>query len=612
MPTPNAKDLLPENEYLSQYLDNSEFEEMLYSRHVEIESLDDLKEQRGTPIPALFNQFYKFIQNPSAVSVETFKRMIDTEDTIGSGIDFLTTCLAARLGRYTHPNKEVTDLVNRALNAVDGGFTNTVKGILSSAWAGFSVHEKVFQDVPNIGFIPKKMIPMPPSTLLFETERTGEITEDGILQYQRNFNPYLLGGGVGYFGANVNSGSGNASGFSSRPDIFARLGDLPFPIRTSNSFNYLSIRIPKAKCIHYAFDAQGKLGNPYGRSLLRRIYKYYVIKDAILQMMTIALDRKGTPLTVVYYDPMAPILDPDKVRNPNDMSTARNDKNAAIHPGKAAEKAMKNLHNDSVIYIPGKKGEIFTIDTLSQQSNTADFVQALEFCNKSMLRGLLLPALVFGDGQGGYALGEVHMKTFDKVCDGVNAGLEDILLNQWVKDILMLNFPRSMWEKDGLGSFSKRDLTQDEVAKVMDVFDKGINSGIIDQGDLNDLNKMRDSIGFDERETPIEKLDVTADMGGDDDSNPGAPKEKENNSESKLAAAQNYRGHKVWAYRKFGEYYPMINGYMIEKEFPTEVQAIAHGKQRIDSANGDETIWMSSDRKLMARIADFFKKLSGK
>lgn len=537
MPTPNHKDLLPENEYQSQYLANDEFEEMLYARHVEVESLDDLKEQRGTPIPALFNQFYKFIQNPSAVSVETFKRMIDTDDTLGSGIDFLTTCLAARLGRYTHPNKEITDLVNRALAAVDGGFTNAVKEILSASWAGFFVGEKVFQDVPNIGFIPKKIVPMPPSTLLFETERTGEITEDGILQYQRNFNPYLLGGGVGYFGANVNTGIGPTAGFGSRPDLFAKLGDLPFPIRTANSFNYLSIRIPKAKCIHYAFDAQGKLGNPYGRSLLRRAYKYYVIKDAILQMMTIALDRKGTPLTVVYYDPMAPIMDPNKVKNPNDLGSARDDRKAAIHPGKAAEQAMKNLHNDSVIYIPGKKGEIYTIDTLSQQSNASDFIAALEFCNKSMLRAMLLPALIFGDGQGGYALGEVHAKTFDKVLDGINAGLEDNLLNQWVKDILSLNFPKSMWEKDGLGSFSKRDLTQDEVQKVMDVFDKGINAGIIDQGDLNDLNKMRDSIGFDEREKPIERLDMNADMGGDDDSNPGetpkADDQEGNQSEEK-------------------------------------------------------------------------------
>lgn len=530
MPLPSsAKDLLPENDYQSQYLDNSEFEEMLYARHVEIDSPEDLKEQRGTPIPALFNQFYKFIQNPSGVSVETFKRMIDTDDTIGSGVDFLTTCLAARMGRYTHPNKEITANVNKCLQAVDGGFTNNLKEIMSASWAGFFVGEKVFGNDPELGFIPKKIVPLPPSTLLFETERTGEISSDGILQYQRNFNPYLLGRGVGNFGGSVTAGLGFSQANGSRPDVFAKLGDLPFPLRTANSFNYLSIRIPREKCIHYAFDAQGKFRNPYGRSLLRRCYKYYVLKDAILQMMAIALDRKGTPLTVVYYDPNAPIFDASRVSDPNNMGSARGDPKAAIHPAKAAEKAMKNLHNDSVVYIPGKKGEVYTLDTLSQSSNAADFIAALEFCNKSILRALLLPALIFGDGQGGYALGEVHSKTFDKVLDGINSGVEEVILNHWVKDILMLNFPRSMWEKDGLGAFSKRDLTQDEIQKVMQVFEQGITAGVIDQTDLNDLNKMRDSIGFDEVTKPIEKIEA---MPGEEPA-PGEPAPKDDGEEKK-------------------------------------------------------------------------------
>lgn len=520
--------------YPTPYVDNGdELEDMLYARHVEINDLKDLTTQRGTPIPALFNQFYKFVQNPSAISVETFKRMIDTDDTIGSGVDFLTTCLAARLGRYVHPNKEITEFVNKALAGVDGGFTNTVKNIMSASWAGFFVGEKVYGDEPNLGFIPIKIAPLPPSTILFETERTGDITSDGILQYQRNFNPYALGRGVGYFGGSVASGFGFAQGGGNRPDIFAKLGDLPFPMRTANTFNYLSVRIPKDKCIHYAFDAQGKFDNPYGRSLLRRCYKYYVMKDAILQMMTVALDRKGTPLTIVYYDPNAPIFDAGQNIGNSSAAGARGQPKQAIDPGKAAANAMKNIHNDSVIYLPGKKGEIYSVDSLPQAANAADFIAAADFCNKSILRALLIPSLMFGDGQGGYALGEVHSKTFEKILDGANAGLEPILLKSWVKDILVLNFPREQWEKDGLGSFSKRELTQDEIEKVMNMFEKGITSGIIDTADLNDLNQMRESINFTERDEVIETPEEIAknildeNEGGDDnDPTPKADKEK--------------------------------------------------------------------------------------
>jgi hypothetical protein len=530
----NPKDLLPENDYQSPYLDNSEFEEMLYARHVEIENIEDLTQQRGTPIPALFNQFYKFVQNPSSVSVESFKRMIDTDDTVGSGVDFLTTCLAARLGRYVHPSTEITQHINKALAAVDGGFVNNLKEIYSATWAGFYVGEKVYGNDPELGFIPVKIAPLPPSTILFETERTGEVTSDGILQYQRNFNPYLLGRGVGYFGGATTSGLGFAQANNARPDAFAKLGDLPFPLRTANSFNYLSIRIPRQKCIHYAFDAQGSFRNPYGRSYLRRAYKYYVIKDGILQMMSTALDRKGTALTIVYYDPNAPIYDPSMVAGSNPQS-ARNNPMAAVHPATAAKSAFKNIHNDSVIYLPGKKDEIYGVDFMPQSPNTGDFIQALEFCNKSTMRALLIPALLMGDGQGGYALGEVHSKTFEKTLDGINAGAEEVLLKQWVRDILVLNFPRSAWEKDGLGAFSKREMSQDEVEKVMNTYEKGINTGIIDQGDLNDLNKMRDSIGFDERTKPIENPSA---IGMDEGASEGEDSSETGEEEGKAAKAK--------------------------------------------------------------------------
>jgi hypothetical protein len=242
-----------------------ELDEMLYARHNEVTSMDDLLKQRGKPIPALFSLFYKFVQNPSSVSLETYKRMIDTDDTIGPGVDFLTSCLSSRLGRYQHPNPDITKWVNDRLDEVNGGWKNVVKEILSASWSGFCVAEKVWANTDN-GFVVQKVVPLPPTTILFETERTGDLTPDGILQYQRNWNPVAMGYGIGYFGGMVTSGFGFVGG-DAKPDPFARFGDLPFPMRTANSYNYLCIRIPTQKCVHYAFDASGKFGNPYGRAL---------------------------------------------------------------------------------------------------------------------------------------------------------------------------------------------------------------------------------------------------------------------------------------------------------------------------------------------------------
>lgn len=485
--------------------DQDQLDELLYAREAEIKSLEDLAEQRGTPIPALFNQFYRFIQNPSTVSVETFKRMVDTDDTIGSGVDFLTICLSARMGMYQHKSKEITEFVNKALNEIEDGFTNCVKELLSASWAGFAVQEVVWGN-SDLGFVPKRIVTLPPGTIMFETERTGRLTKDGILQYQRNYNPALMGSGVNYlFGF---SSVSLPTGTMARPDPFAKLGDYPFPIRTANTYSYMSVRIPTQKCIHYAFDAQGKFGNPYGRSLLRRVYKYYVMKDAMLQMMSIALDRKGTPLTIVYYDPNLTLIDPNKAGS--DLQQNVRGQVAGMRAGIAAREAFRNVHNDTTIFLPGKKGQHFETDFVPQDSNTQSFIEGLNFCNKSMMRGLLLPALVFsgGDGTGSYSLGQEHAKTFDKILDGMLAGLTKVISDQFIRPLIAYNFPESAWKKDGIGDFSKRQISPEEVDKEVSILEKAVNMGAIDMTDMNDLNVIRDKLGFEPRTSPVERPDV--------------------------------------------------------------------------------------------------------
>ncbi len=841
-------------------------ESELYARRAEINSFEDLTKQRGTPIPALFNMFYKFIQNPSSVSIETFKRMVDTDDTVGSGVDFLTTCLAARVGGYQHKSKEITDFVNNALEHIDGGFHNVVKEVLSATWAGFSVSEKVWANTDK-GFLIKKIVTLPPSTILFSTERTGELEEDGILQYQRNFNPAQMGAGGSYLFGFVSSLALPTGSVNQRNDPYAKFGDMAFPVRVGTTYNYLAVRIPKLKCVHYAFDAQGKFQNPYGRaltlntkiltadgwstmgevqpgdyvfdelgqicrvveksevweqrdiyrvhfsdgtyidadenhqwkttniyerqmkkggqirttkeifdamedainsknkafaiecakplklprrallippyllgqwlgdgsktsakitthvddaseikkaiedleyevgdpkqngkdgnkgrnlsvysdfqtqlrimgllnnkhipeeyllaseeqrkellqglmdsdgfitraghqqvgnwtskggnasftntnknlvdgvahlvrslgfsctvapkkrgwgtkwkldawearftpadydvfklsrkqakvkkepnkrtfqvyirsiekkqkastvcievdskshlflagegltpthnSLLRRAYKYYVMKDAFLQMLATALDRKGTPLTIVFADPNQTVIDEQKTQSNTD---ARGRRDVGIRGDRAAARAFANVHNDSVIVLPGKKDQHFSVDKLDVTSNAGDFIQSLDFCNKSIMRALLIPSLVFtgGDGAGSYALGQEHARTFDKILDSMNAGLVQTLLQQVVKELVMYNFPASAWEKDGLGSFGKRQLTDEEKAKEMECFERAVNIGAIDMNDLNDLNRVREICGMEPRDKAIEKPELEPGLGEED------------------------------------------------------------------------------------------------
>lgn len=476
-----------------------DLDEMLYARHVEINSLNDLTDQRGTNIPALYNQVYRFIQNPSTVSVETFKRMVDTDETVGSGVDFLTTCLAARMGRYQHKSDEISKYVNEVLGEIDGGWINTVKEMLSATWAGFSVGEKVWANTGK-GFVPKKVVQLPPGTVMFETDRTGELTYDGILQYQRNYNPALFGSGINYlFG--FQGSLPTISPTSYRPDVYAKLGDFPFPLRSPNIFSYMSIRVPTRKCIHYAHDAQGKFGNPYGRSLLRRAYKHWVLKDAVLQMLAVALDRKGTPLQVWYVDPNASFIDTNKVDGSGDYTG----QSIGIRAQLAVKQALSKVHNDSVVIMPGKKGQFVEHDFIEQSSNAQDFIATLNYLDTRIMRALLIPNLVFssGDGSGSFALGQEHAKTFDKILDGMLDGFIQTIMRQLVMEIIAYNFPRSAWEKDGIGEFGQRELSIEEREKEWNVVSGAATDGVIDLNDLDDLNKAREIAGFKPRTEPI-------------------------------------------------------------------------------------------------------------
>ncbi len=487
-----------------------ELSEQLMARHVEVNTLAEMmgsENQRGTPIPALYNMWYRFVQNPSTVSIESYKRMVDTDETLGSGIEFLISCLTARLGAYQHDDPEVTRFVTRALEEIEGGITQTHKDSLNASWAGFSTGELVWSN-KSIGYVLQKIAALPPSSILFEVDRVGSITDDGILQYQKNYNPLGIGQGFGFF-------SGGGNGFSGRPDPLAKLGDLPFPLRSANTFNYMSIRIPKMKCFHYAWGGPGGYGNPYGRSPLRRAYNWWIQKWAYCQMMGVAFDRKGTPLTVVYADPNATMDQSGKL-----LSSEKRTRGDMVPGPVAAAQAFKNVHNDSVIVLPGRKGQQFEATTLETSANAQDFINAINLCNQMEMRALLIPSLIFtsGDGAGSYALGQEHAKTFDKLLDSMLDGYRHAFLDQVIRQLLAYNFPKKVWMEKGLGTFAKRELTTDEREKEMNMFATAIDKGIVDTNELADLNKMREAAGFEPRTTQIQKpMPVMGGMFGEQD-----------------------------------------------------------------------------------------------
>lgn len=457
----------------------------LKNRFDELTKLEQETVEMGTTVPQLYGSLSRFVANPSTVSVETFKRMLDTDETLGAGIDFMNISLIARFGDYKHPSKEIEQFVRRCLDKMEGSWHENLDEMFSAEWSGFSITEQVWEHKNDFdgfpAFVPKKLVTYPPLTMVFAVNRHGEVLPDGIYQYQRFhntfFNSYVYG---------INQGE--LDGF--RPDLFAQIGDYPYPIRIAADLTYLTVKIPKDKVIHLRSSSTGKFGNPYGRSILRRCYKNWVAKDAFLKMWIISADRKGTPLLVGYAAPNDTVLQ-------NAMNDPHNANIAAQRADLAMASIMKTLHNSSFIVMPGRKGETYELEAIQSNGDGMIFKDGVEYWNKALMRGMLLPPLILGgDGGGSFSLGQEHNKIWKQTIDGKSKPYKQGILDQFISKIIKYNFPTSAWERDGFGEFSLEDFDPEVMERLANVYGSLVEKGFMSPSDQQDMDVVREKMNL--------------------------------------------------------------------------------------------------------------------
>lgn len=493
----------------------------LKTRFEELTALETEQVQIGTAVPQLYGSLSKFIANPSTVSVETYKRMLDTDETIGSGLDFLNLALIARFGEYKHPNEDIEKFVRRAIEQMDGSWHEALDEMFSAEWSGFSITEQIwafekeFDGAP--AFVPRKLVTYPPLTMVFAVNRQGEVLPDGIYQYQRfhntSFDSYSYG-----------LTDGDLNGF--RPDTFSAIGDFPYPIRIAADLTYLTVKIPKDKVIHLRSSSTGKFQNPYGRSILRRVYKSWVMKDAFLKMWLVAADRKGTPLVVGYAAPNDTVLD-----GSNNGQAQRTDI--------AMANTMKTIHNSSFIVFPGKKGETYDIEAIQVQGDMNVYKDGIDYFNRAIMRGLLLPPLVLGgDGGGSYSLGQEHNKIFKQVVDGKLKVYKQHILDQFIKKIISYNFPKKIWEKDGIGEFALEEFDPEVMEKLAGIYRNLTETGYMSPEVQSDMDEVRTRLDLPEAKAYVAMPEVGTDP---NDSNSSEPTNKEDPLDSEDNLPPDYK-----------------------------------------------------------------------
>lgn len=382
--------------------------------------------QIGSQLQTAFFLFDRAIRNPDDIGIETYERMYTTDETFAAAVDFVIMAVLSRLGQYDHPDQRISNWVNDTLAEMKGSWVQACGEILSAIWAGHSVTEIILQpDGAQVKL--ERLATYHPASILYRLDDHGQLMRDGILQYRW---------------------------WAGTP-----------------------IKIPTRKVIHYVHNQ--RFGNPYGHSAGRRVYKNWLLKDAMLKMWATALDRFGTPLLAAIVPDML-VEDPETGEEIPSLDYVM--------------RVLNNIQNQTVLGF--HKGTDAKALTQAGSGVGEAFDKAVAYFNKVIMRGVLLPSLLLEEGRkgGSYALGQKHFDAFWMMIDSIFGHLVDTLVDQLIRTLIELNFGRQRT----YGTFEDKSKQPDAqlMMSLGQAFSSLTQAGYITPEAEEDWNYVRSAAGF--------------------------------------------------------------------------------------------------------------------
>jgi len=414
--------------------------------------------QIGSQLYTTFILFDKAIANPDSANVVEYERMLDSDETIAAGIQFMILSCLNRLDMYRNEsNPKIEKFVNECFEQMDGTLIEVCADILSAIWAGYSGTEIVWK--PSGSQI--------------------------VIDYLATYHPRTV-----FFNINRETG---------------RL-DKTAPLTQFRWFSGSPVQIPANKCLMFSHNM--RFGNWYGTSQLRSVRKNWLLKDPVLKMWVNAVDKFGTPLIAAMV-PDSDIKDPDKPKNDDgtDNSISQIDYMARL---------LTNLQSGTGLAMGSGTGDE-KVDIKSLSGGGAGMGAAFDglvtHLDKAMFRGMLVPSLIFDEGQktGSYALGQAHFDIYTIMLDNTYKKLTECLLEQLVRPLIDMNYGP---QKD-YGEFPEREMSETDRNIVAGIFLQMVNAGFLDNAHQEDFDHVRGTLGFPERklDPPVDPSKAAALMG---------------------------------------------------------------------------------------------------
>jgi hypothetical protein len=451
MPSPNYLNIKPDIIRTSKRTDRNQFK------------------QYGASVP------YTPIK-PEALKV--YERVSREDVIVSSCFDILIRAILSSVDRIIHDDDDIANFCNYILYHYEDINSTSWQSMLDSPirtmlWGGASVSENIFSLDQYGAMVLEDLITYHPSTIYFYPDTNGRLTE----------------GKPSYFSKLVKSGIYQA--VSTPANAFAY-------VPATSVFSPHQKMLPRKKVIY--LQQGGAFGNFYGQSSIAPIYRWVLLKEALIDMMAGALDRYGNP---IFYIAMPDV-------NTSQIAEGEDGMPRALSTFETLRQQLAHLGSQgNALLLPYmSKDTEPKVGQISNNQNVGSvFINAIQYCNEQISIELGVPFFLLSGELQGKEKGETEhrMSIFFNRVEENRSKILNAICRQMFTKLIQFNFDGRPSAKLA-PTFSRvySDRAEDRVA-TMQVVSGLAKAGVLNPQEQTDFNLMRQMLGLPVRD--LSKLD---------------------------------------------------------------------------------------------------------
>ncbi len=395
------------------------------------------------------------------------------EPIISDGLDKMVLSILAKIGNYSHPNKNIETFVKANLrNKVKGWIENIAYSML---WSGKSVSEIVWEkraatdgDIGQLWV--KELINYHTSQVQIRINSFGTLTHGEAIP-----------------GSQFNTGI-----WVPMPQKQLIKDSARRLYKVTRDCTGTSIRLPEDKVILVTYKGEGN--NPHGTPALYGAVDYSLYKEAFRDMYSTALDRYGTPLMYFIVPSTQTSEDVEDVDGTVRKKMFK----------ESLEEEIKNLSSSSVLILErqGNKDSIEPkVGAITTGNNFGDsFIAAIKLMDENMLHALGIPNLIIRDENKGLGSGgssERQLEIFDMAITQIATKIVQALLEQIIGPLIRYNFSITDAHIADVGEFAIKPMRYVDYASLATSLLTLTSAGIINAStDPRDKAFFRNQLGI--------------------------------------------------------------------------------------------------------------------